>query len=56
MVRDGQIVARPIGLLSVGFDHRALDGAVAAAFLVDVIARLESPTGNQGLSDPGGSV
>lgn len=43
VVREGEIVARPIGLLSVGFDHRALDGATAAAFLLDVIQRLESP-------------
>jgi pyruvate dehydrogenase E2 component (dihydrolipoyllysine-residue acetyltransferase) len=47
VVRDGEIVARPIGMLSVGFDHRALDGAVAASFLLDVIERIEcrdSPT------------
>jgi pyruvate/2-oxoglutarate dehydrogenase complex dihydrolipoamide acyltransferase (E2) component len=40
VVRDGEIVARPIGLVSVGFDHRALDGATAAAFLLDVIDRI----------------
>jgi pyruvate/2-oxoglutarate dehydrogenase complex dihydrolipoamide acyltransferase (E2) component len=28
-------------MLSVGFDHRALDGAAASAFLLDVIDRLE---------------
>ena len=42
VVRDGEVVARPVALLSVGFDHRALDGAVASAFLLDVIERLES--------------
>lgn len=42
VVRDGEVVARPVALLSVGFDHRALDGAAAAAFLIDVIERLES--------------
>ncbi len=42
VVRDGEIVARPVALLSVGFDHRALDGAAAAAFLLDVIERIES--------------
>lgn len=41
VVREGEIVARPVGMLSVGFDHRALDGAAASAFLLDVIERLE---------------
>ena len=47
VVRYGEIVARPIGMLSVGVDHRALDGATAASFLLDVIERIErgdSPT------------
>jgi pyruvate dehydrogenase E2 component (dihydrolipoamide acetyltransferase) len=41
VVRDGQIVARPIGHVSVTFDHRVLDGKRAAEFGLDVIARLE---------------
>ncbi len=41
VVRDGEVVVRPVGMLSVGFDHRALDGAAAAAFLLDVIERIE---------------
>ena len=41
VVRDGEVVARPVGMLSVGFDHRVLDGAAAAAFLLDVVERLE---------------
>jgi pyruvate/2-oxoglutarate dehydrogenase complex dihydrolipoamide acyltransferase (E2) component len=41
VVRDGQIVARPIGHLSVTFDHRVLDGKRAAEFGLDVIAKLE---------------
>jgi pyruvate/2-oxoglutarate dehydrogenase complex dihydrolipoamide acyltransferase (E2) component len=41
VVRDGEVVARPVALLSVGFDHRALDGAAASAFLLDVIERIE---------------
>jgi pyruvate dehydrogenase E2 component (dihydrolipoyllysine-residue acetyltransferase) len=41
VVRDGEIVARPVAMLSVGFDHRALDGAAASAFLLDVIERIE---------------
>jgi pyruvate/2-oxoglutarate dehydrogenase complex dihydrolipoamide acyltransferase (E2) component len=44
VVRDGQVVARPVGMLTVGFDHRALDGAAAAAFLLDVIERIEAST------------
>ncbi len=41
VVRDGEIVARPVGMLSVSFDHRALDGATASGFLLDVINRIE---------------
>lgn len=41
VVRDGEVVARPVAMLSLGFDHRALDGATAAAFLLDVIERIE---------------
>jgi pyruvate/2-oxoglutarate dehydrogenase complex dihydrolipoamide acyltransferase (E2) component len=42
VVRDGEIVIRRIGNVSVTFDHRVVDGARAAAFTLDVIARLES--------------
>jgi pyruvate dehydrogenase E2 component (dihydrolipoamide acetyltransferase) len=42
VVVDGEIVARHIGNVSVTFDHRVVDGARAAAFTLDVIARLES--------------
>jgi pyruvate/2-oxoglutarate dehydrogenase complex dihydrolipoamide acyltransferase (E2) component len=41
VVRDGEIVAREIGYVSVTFDHRVVDGARAAAFGLAVIARLE---------------
>ena len=41
-VRDGAVVVRPMGNLSITFDHRYLDGLTAAAFLQAVIARLES--------------
>jgi pyruvate dehydrogenase E2 component (dihydrolipoamide acetyltransferase) len=41
VVRDGQLVARPIGMIAITFDHRVVDGARAAAFGLDVIARLE---------------
>jgi pyruvate dehydrogenase E2 component (dihydrolipoamide acetyltransferase) len=43
VVKEGEIVARRIGLLSCTFDHRVVDGARASAFLLDVIGRLESP-------------
>jgi pyruvate/2-oxoglutarate dehydrogenase complex dihydrolipoamide acyltransferase (E2) component len=41
VVRDGEIVAAPVGYVSVTFDHRVIDGARAAAFGLDVIGRLE---------------
>ena len=43
-VVDGEIVAREIGWLACTFDHRVVDGARASVFLLDVIARLESPS------------
>ena len=42
-VRDGQIVVRPVGYVSVTFDHRVVDGARAAEFGLAVIRRLETP-------------
>jgi pyruvate dehydrogenase E2 component (dihydrolipoamide acetyltransferase) len=42
VVRDGEVVVRQIGNVSVTFDHRVVDGARAAAFTLEVIARLES--------------
>jgi pyruvate/2-oxoglutarate dehydrogenase complex dihydrolipoamide acyltransferase (E2) component len=41
VVRDGQIVAAPVGYVSVTFDHRLVDGARAAEFGLAVISRLE---------------
>ena len=41
-VRDGEIVARRIGYVSLTFDHRVVDGARAAEFGLAVIGRLES--------------
>ena len=41
VVRDGQIVVRRIGNVSVTFDHRVIDGKRAADFGLAVIARLE---------------
>jgi pyruvate/2-oxoglutarate dehydrogenase complex dihydrolipoamide acyltransferase (E2) component len=40
VVRDGEIVARPVGYVSVTFDHRVIDGARAAEFGLAVIRRL----------------
>jgi pyruvate dehydrogenase E2 component (dihydrolipoamide acetyltransferase) len=42
VVRDGQIVVRRMGNVSVTFDHRVIDGKRAADFGLAVIARLES--------------
>ena len=41
VVRDGEIVARLTGYVSVTFDHRVVDGARAAEFGLAVIRRLE---------------
>jgi pyruvate/2-oxoglutarate dehydrogenase complex dihydrolipoamide acyltransferase (E2) component len=40
VVRDGDVVAAPVGYVSVTFDHRVVDGARAAEFGLDVIRRL----------------
>ncbi|HUY61046.1 MAG TPA: 2-oxo acid dehydrogenase subunit E2, partial [Candidatus Dormibacteraeota bacterium] len=42
-VRDGAVVPRQLMVLSLTFDHRVVDGAPAAAFLTDVVERLEAP-------------
>ena len=41
VVRDGEIVIRQMGNVSVTFDHRVVDGARAAEFALAVIRRLE---------------
>ena len=43
VVRDGQIVIRPILPLSLTFDHRVIDGDAALAFVQALRADLESP-------------
>jgi pyruvate dehydrogenase E2 component (dihydrolipoamide acetyltransferase) len=46
VVRDGEVVVRRTGTIAITFDHRVVDGARAAAFGLDVIARIEGgPTG-----------
>jgi pyruvate dehydrogenase E2 component (dihydrolipoamide acetyltransferase) len=42
VVRDGDIVVRRMGNVSVTFDHRVIDGKRAADFGLSVIARLHS--------------
>jgi pyruvate/2-oxoglutarate dehydrogenase complex dihydrolipoamide acyltransferase (E2) component len=42
VVREGEIVVRQIGYVSVTFDHRVVDGARAAQFGLAVIDRLQS--------------
>jgi pyruvate dehydrogenase E2 component (dihydrolipoamide acetyltransferase) len=44
VVRDGQIVVRPIVALAVSGDHRVLDGHTLGAFVSDVVALIEDPT------------
>jgi len=41
VVRDGEVVVRRVGNISVTFDHRVIDGKRAADFGLAVIARLE---------------
>jgi pyruvate/2-oxoglutarate dehydrogenase complex dihydrolipoamide acyltransferase (E2) component len=43
VVRDGEVVVRTMGNISVTFDHRVVDGARAAEFALAVIRRLENP-------------
>jgi 2-oxoglutarate dehydrogenase E2 component (dihydrolipoamide succinyltransferase) len=43
VVRDGQIVARPMMYLALSYDHRLIDGREAVTFLVRVKQNLEDP-------------
>ena len=43
VVRDGQIVARPMMYLALSYDHRIVDGKEAVTFLVRVKEILEDP-------------
>jgi pyruvate dehydrogenase E2 component (dihydrolipoyllysine-residue acetyltransferase) len=43
VVRDGEIVVRPVGYVALTFDHRVVDGARAAEFGLAVLRRLEEP-------------
>jgi pyruvate dehydrogenase E2 component (dihydrolipoamide acetyltransferase) len=44
VVRNGEIVIRKMCYLSLSFDHRLIDGALAARFLARVIELLSNPT------------
>jgi len=43
VVRDGQIVARPMMYLALSYDHRMVDGKDAVTFLVNIKESLENP-------------
>lgn len=43
VVVDGAVVARPTMSLTCAFDHRVVDGAMAAAFLRDLRSLIEAP-------------
>jgi 2-oxoglutarate dehydrogenase E2 component (dihydrolipoamide succinyltransferase) len=43
VVRDGQIVARPMMYLALSYDHRVVDGKEAVTFLVHVKDAIEDP-------------
>ena len=44
VVRDGQIVSRPMMYLALSYDHRLIDGREAVTFLVAVKNAIEDPT------------
>jgi 2-oxoglutarate dehydrogenase E2 component (dihydrolipoamide succinyltransferase) len=43
VVRDGQIVARPMMYLALSYDHRLVDGKEAVTFLVQIKEAIEDP-------------
>jgi 2-oxoglutarate dehydrogenase E2 component (dihydrolipoamide succinyltransferase) len=43
VVRDGQIVIRPMMYLALSYDHRLVDGKQAVTFLVRVKQAIEDP-------------
>ena len=44
VVRDGQIVAKPMMYLALSYDHRLIDGREAVTFLVSLKNAIEDPT------------
>jgi pyruvate/2-oxoglutarate dehydrogenase complex dihydrolipoamide acyltransferase (E2) component len=45
VVRDDAIVIRSMMFLCVSYDHRAIDGSIAAQFLQHIRKQLENPRG-----------
>jgi 2-oxoglutarate dehydrogenase E2 component (dihydrolipoamide succinyltransferase) len=45
VVRDGEIVVRPMMYLAMSYDHRIIDGSTSVTFLVKVKEQLEDPLG-----------
>ena len=44
VVRDGQIVIKPMMYLALSYDHRLIDGREAVTFLVRMKEAIEDPT------------
>ena len=43
VVKDGNIIVRPMMYLAMSYDHRMLDGKEAVSFLVSIKEQLENP-------------
>jgi 2-oxoglutarate dehydrogenase E2 component (dihydrolipoamide succinyltransferase) len=43
VVRNGQVVIRPMMYLALSYDHRIIDGKEAVTFLVRVKEQIEDP-------------
>jgi 2-oxoglutarate dehydrogenase E2 component (dihydrolipoamide succinyltransferase) len=43
VVREGQIVVRPVMYLALSYDHRLIDGREAVQFLVRIKECIETP-------------
>jgi len=48
VVRDGQIVIRPVSVLTCTFDHRLMDGLIAGRLATHVIGYLSDPQKHEG--------
>jgi pyruvate dehydrogenase E2 component (dihydrolipoamide acetyltransferase) len=40
---EDTVMVRPMMMLTLGADHRVVDGAVAASFLADMVKAIETP-------------
>merc|ERR1719335_195197 len=43
VVKDGEVVARPMMYLALTYDHRMIDGREAVTFLKSVATKIEDP-------------